>query len=201
MNPRWLLSSEVSSGLVGRVRVSREGVNATLGGRYSALTRHCTLVGKTSQCSTADFKLARVEEGSSEWARCRDAQLLRETGFERLSGRVVREVVSYGVALPSWELPVRRRLKNEEWDCALLQPGALALDVRNGYESAIGRFECRATNASSEVSLCVPATRSTTDFAKWLTQNADKFEGRSVLAYCQKQGRSVLLVSCIEWGV
>ncbi|KAJ8613104.1 hypothetical protein CTAYLR_004775 [Chrysophaeum taylorii] len=170
----WLASFSREC-LVGRVRVSREGVNATLGGPMAALEAHMLRARRERRdvFAETEFNLTRV--GDEETARVRDASLRRETGFDAYRWRVVEEIVTFGRA-PATKATSIRRLKRDAWDAALAKPESVVIDVRNGYESAIGRFEGAAT-------VLAPDIRSTSDFASWL-ESAPIPDGAPVLAYC-----------------
>ncbi|KAJ8610829.1 hypothetical protein CTAYLR_006435 [Chrysophaeum taylorii] len=160
----WLASFSREC-LVGRVRVSREGVNATLGGPMAALEAHMLRARRERRdvFAETEFNLTRV--GDEETARARRV----------VAWRVVEEIVTFGRA-PATKATSIRRLKRDAWDAALAKPESVVIDVRNGYESAIGRFEGAAT-------VLAPDIRSTSDFASWL-ESAPIPDGAPVLAYC-----------------
>mmetsp|Transcript_328 Transcript_328/g.1195 ORF Transcript_328/g.1195 Transcript_328/m.1195 type:complete len:148 (+) Transcript_328:39-482(+) len=90
----WLES--ISGGLVGRVRVAKEGINATLGGELAALEAYVTALreARPLMFGDVDFKLDRVTPDRA--GRAADPALIRECGFEGLRHRVVDEIVSFG---------------------------------------------------------------------------------------------------------
>ncbi|KAJ1448076.1 Rhodanese-like domain-containing protein [Pelagophyceae sp. CCMP2097] len=165
--------ARASDQLVGRLRVSKEGVNATLGGAVGLLRRH--VAAARGMGLRADFKLDAVLPGTVEFGRYADAVLRKQTGFDALRGRVVAEVVTYGSPFDATGVPVERVASNADWDRGISESGAVVLDVRNAYESAIGRFDG---------GVC-PPIRNTADFADWLeAQPEADFQDRRVYAYC-----------------
>lgn len=156
-----------SEGLVGRVRVARQGVNATVGGSVRALEQH---IARTRARRPDVFGGVRMHIEAVDDPKFED--LRKETGFDALRVRVVDELVTYRAGGGS--SVAIRRLSRREWDAALRRPDVTVVDVRNAYESAIGRFEGRAR-------VLTPNLRSTSDFQKWL--DSAPIHG-DVHAYC-----------------
>lgn len=75
---RWMEELCLRLGLVGRVRVARDGINCTLGGRMEALQEHAKQVARHFAAPDIDFKLS-VSTGPKNDA-CR-----RQSGFTKLS--------------------------------------------------------------------------------------------------------------------
>ena len=118
--------------LCGRLRVSPQGLNGTLSGATAALGEYTRSVD--ARCP--------VEGQAIDWkfGPCALSEL-----FQELSVRAVREVVSLGVPLDAVPLgKAARHLSAAEFHAKLAgaaESGAVVLDVRNVYESRIGRFE------------------------------------------------------------
>ena len=163
----WLES--VSKGLVGRVRIAREGVNGTLGGTMERLAEYVRILRREPLFAEVDFKCDEVTAERRD--RVLNATLRRECGFDALTHRLVDEVVAFG---ESATRPKVKRLQGKDWDAAVTKPGAVVIDVRNAYESAIGRF------IGSNV--LTPQIRSTSAFKTWL-QDVD-CDGVDVCLYC-----------------
>ena len=127
------------------------------------------------------------------------AGVLAETGFEALRVSVCRELVSLGAAAAGRADPFKHggaHLSPEEFHAALLEassaaaaaasssggkgdaakPGVVLVDARNGYESAIGRFD-----PPPGVELLEPRTRSFAELPAWLDANEARLAGRRVL--------------------
>ena len=118
--------------LCGRLRVSPQGLNGTLSGATAALGEYTRSVD--ARCP--------VEGQAIDWkfGPCALSEL-----FQELSVRAVREVVSLGVPLDAVPLgKAATHLSAAEFHAKLAgaaESGAVVLDVRNVYESRIGRFE------------------------------------------------------------
>jgi len=59
----------------------------------------------------------------------------------------------------------------------------VVIDVRNYYETRIGRFQLKEDD-SNVVSVIDPKTRQFSDFAKFVDSNVEDFLGKKVLMYC-----------------
>lgn len=154
--------------LVGRVRIAEEGFNATLGGNMVALEAH--VEDMRGRFEAIDFQLEAVVPELEE--RVHDHHLRKACGFDLLRIRFVAEVVSFGCRVGGG---TARRISACEWDEALATDDIVVLDVRNAYESALGRFD----------GAIVPDVRTSADFPRWLRQNRAVFANKKrVLAYC-----------------
>ena len=114
--------------LGGRIRVSPEGLNGTVGGQDDDLEEFHEFVMNAMGSEDIDFK---VSEGGAEH-------------FRGLQVRKVKEVVTLGEGGrgATWR-DAAPHLSPEEFRAELLQEDAdtVVLDARNGYETAIGRFD------------------------------------------------------------
>ena len=155
--------------LCGRLRVSPQGLNGTLSGATAALGEYTRSVDARSP----------VEGQTIDWkfGSCALPEL-----FQELSVRAVREVVSLGV--PADAVPLGKaatHLSAAEFHARLAgaaESGAVVLDVRNVYESRIGRFE-----AAGAETLC-PPIRQFSELPAWLERMRPRLAGRPVLMYC-----------------
>lgn len=186
--------------LGGRIRVSPEGINATVGGDSEVLDCFHTFIRREMDGGDIDFK---ISDGGGEH-------------FENtLQVRKVREVVTLGDAArkATWrnaaphitpeqfrdELLRRKQIARKEDSSStenseevhFLSHDAVAsketevhsnaatadivlLDARNSYETAIGRFD----------GAIVPNTRQFAQFGSFIRENRDLFKGKRVLMYC-----------------
>ena len=153
-------------GLVGKVRVASEGLNGSVSGTRSA-TRHFVDVVLAMQPFAASM---------------RRSNFLRSVGpaqsFDGLEVVVVPEIITLGIkpaALPA--SAAAGRLSPSEFHSAAMEAiadphgGTVLLDVRNFFESRIGRFD----NA-----VC-PDVRKFSYFPGYLEANADLFRDKRVL--------------------
>lgn len=166
----WLMDRPWARQLVGRIRVSSEGLNATLGGSLVHLQAHVLEMREIRGFDDVDFKLDVVDEELQD--RVKNAALCKACGFDRLRCRIVKEIVSFGET-PSLDVEPER-LSAHAWDKLIESPDAVIVDVRNSYESAIGGFEGSLT----------PDIRTTSQFPHWLDGHSDLLTGKCVLTYC-----------------
>lgn len=110
--------------LFGRIRVGFDGVNATIGGKLSALEKHISVMRSNSLFDGTDFKLASCGYPSNE-------NIARECGFTSLSVRVVKELVTFR-SDPLLESPpisnAGKHLSATEFHHVLLQGSKCAAD-------------------------------------------------------------------------
>ncbi|KAJ8572782.1 hypothetical protein K7X08_009293 [Anisodus acutangulus] len=176
-----------SLSLLGRVRLSPNGVNVTVGGKLSALEEHIAAMKLNSLFEGTDFKLASCHEPSND-------RVAKECGFTSLSIRIVKELVT----LSSCPLPrspeisnAGRHLSASEFHSVLhnvgncedkLIPssnkGTVLIDARNLYETRIGKFY------PSHVETLDPEIRQYSDLPSWIDNNSEMLRGNNILMYC-----------------
>lgn len=162
----WQRTLCESLGLRGRILVSRQGINATLGGAMADLKRY--------------VKATKAYRGFHDL----DVKWSAGTGqdFARLRVRVRDELVSFGAAD---ELTVDDHgivgggvhLSAREVHELLARRGGdvVFFDGRNAFEAAIGRFR----------GAIVPAADTTRDFVRILDSGAyDHLKSRPIVTYC-----------------
>ena len=174
--------------LGGRIRVAREGVNATLSSRdYNNTTGAMTLrhFAKDLQSfhpifAKTDFKFIDDLSGDRH--------------FKDFKVFPVKELVFYG--LNAQTAPLSKggtHLAAQDFHAKLAEKDTVVVDVRNHYEAAIGRFDGQTTKsndlAATEnggATYIDPKMRKSTDFATWLEkpETKDQLAGKQVLLYC-----------------
>ncbi|KAI3426290.1 hypothetical protein D9Q98_008663 [Chlorella vulgaris] len=201
---QWYESLCSRQGLVGRVRVALDGLNATLGGSMAALRLHIDAVearfGKGG--APIDFKLAPSDGG------IQNAAATQQSGFDRLSVQACKEVVSMG--LVDWQTPGSSSLPDAagsgtgvvlpsgarhveaaefhsllEQACQARSQGhdderkeTVLFDARNLYETQLGRF------VAPGVEVLDPRARCFSDTPAWLEANQHRLAGRRILMAC-----------------
>jgi len=145
----------------GRILVSHEGINGTLGGTAENIERYKKIMAQHGMFGDIDFK---ESDGGAE---C----------FPRMSIKVRNEAVSLGI--PYDALTPRnagQHLSPEETHALITQnPDDLViLDARNNYEWTIGKF----TNAIT------PDIENFRDLPAYLDENLEQFKDKQVLMYC-----------------
>lgn len=130
-----------SLGLKGRVRVSEEGINGTLGGSRKALEAYTEVCSKVFP--EVDWKFSRSDIDAFDNLRVRKVESLVSR-----TAKVKYDAELCGVPLTP-----------EEFHAHAQDHAAVLIDVRNSYEFAIGHFE-GAVN---------PDTRNFARFSSWLS--------------------------------
>lgn len=166
------------------MRIAKDGVNVTVGGTWTACERH---VEEAKMCEMLvqgiDFKLEEAD-----LSNC-DETILKETGFDGLSVRITRELVTLGPRAKVVNVSnTGQHVSPEEFHSILChfeekstsgeKANAVLIDTRNIYESSIGRFDARGLECLR------PALRSFAQFPEWVDENLEKIRGREILMYC-----------------
>lgn len=113
-------------GLKGRVLVAGEGINGTVAGLSQATEEYQAWCRNHPLFSDMPFKINQAET----------------MPFKRLSVKSRKEIVTLGVDEPfDLEREPDNHLSAEEWKRVIEEEDVVLFDVRNDYESAIGRFK------------------------------------------------------------
>ena len=176
----------------GKIRLSPEGINGTAAGKESRVKQFEREIKDTKgkfailELQGVDFKRERVNVNanafSEEYGRCKHI-------FESASVRIVDEVCPFEPSSSSKKAEERlqleqrlqpNRLTPSEWREAIQSSDddVVVLDVRNSYESRMGRFV-------PEKTVCCPIRRFN-QFKEWVEEKGGKayIENKKVLAYC-----------------
>jgi UPF0176 protein len=166
-----------SLGLKGRILISKDGINGTVGGELNAVKRYVRKTRQYPAFKNIDFKWSEGRDPGRSGDRADD--------FPRLSVRVRDEIVSFGAPgelrvdesgvigggtklTPEQlhELVERKRLASQE---------VTFFDGRNRFEAEIGRF----------ADAVVPAVDNTRQFVAELDRGAyDHLKNQPVVTYC-----------------
>jgi len=176
----WFVETCRELRICGRVKLACEGVN-------------CCLSGLTADAHEFEQRLKSGEHNPL-------ADLFRDTLvkysaapesalFPKLKVFLADEVVGFGIDVSDFE-PVPK-LTPQEWHQKMEEPGIVMVDVRNYYESRIGRFIAPGGRFVAEVSneACPPTetidplTRYFSEFPDWVHANKASLEGKTVLVY------------------
>ena len=169
----WQRDLGEALGLRGRLLISKDGINGTLGGDIRALKKWSRSFRSYAPFADADIKWS---EGSGLDAEGRSLD------FPKLSVKVRDEIVSFGAP---GELRVDENgvvgggehLSPEQLHELIDERGdeVVFFDGRNALEAQIGRFR----------GAIVPDTETTRDFVRLLDSGAyDDLKGRPVVTYC-----------------
>lgn len=169
----WQRDLGEALGLRGRLLVSKDGINGTLGGDLPALKKWARSFRSYAPFRDVDLKWSEGT-GLDEHGRSLD--------FPKLSVKVRDEIVSFGAP---GELRVDEhgvvgggaRLTPEQLHELVAERGeeVVFFDGRNALEAQIGRFR----------GAVVPATETTRDFVDLLDSGVyDDLKGKPVVTYC-----------------
>jgi UPF0176 protein len=166
-----------SLGIAGRILVSKDGINGTVGGELKAVKRYVRKTREYPAFKDIDFKWS---EG-------------RGDDFPRLSVRVRDELVSFGAP---GELRVDEsgvvsggaRLTPEQLHELVAEKQVTFFDGRNAFEAEIGRFR----------DAVVPNVENTRDFLGEIDRGAyDHLKDEPVVTYCTGGVRCEVLSSLL----
>ncbi|GJP53805.1 hypothetical protein CLOM_g12939 [Closterium sp. NIES-68] len=200
----WMRRICEEQGLLGRVRVSKQGFNVTVAGSTTALHKHISSLSHhpSGWFAQTDFKLEPCD-----WPP--EPRIARECKVDSLSVRVVKELVTLcpvdlsltGDHLSPAEfhrcMVEGRRGENqgEDWRGARnkgrglrkisgrrggpVPRGMVVLDTRNVYETRIGRFV-----PPEGVAFIDPCIRQFSDLPAWVDRHEEELKNKTVLMYC-----------------
>lgn len=165
------------AGAVGRLRVAPEGVNGTFavpGNGDGGATRG--LIQTLERLDDVAFR-------GVDW-KVSVAGAAAGAPFVDLKTELRDVICSHGPEIPAGAKYTAefggKHLGPEEFDAALREaaedPEAVVIDVRNGYEAAVGRFE--------HPRLLNPQTRSFSEWPVWVRRNREALKDKRVLMYC-----------------
>ncbi|HMC97653.1 MAG TPA: rhodanese-like domain-containing protein, partial [Flavobacteriales bacterium] len=146
-------------GVLGRVYLAAEGINAQISLPSENLDRFRAALDAREAFRDVPFKIAVEEDAPS---------------FLKLTIKVKKKLVADGLADDAFDVTnVGRHLNARDFHAAMEQ-GAVVVDMRNNYESAIGHFEGAVLPKADT-------------FRGALTEVLDRLEGKKeepVLLYC-----------------
>jgi len=113
-------------GVLGRIYVSFEGINAQLNVPEHNFDAFRNCVDSREEFRGVPFKVGLEQRES----------------FLKLTIKVKEKIVADGLSLDAYDLKIRgKHLKPEEFNRAMESPETIVVDMRNQYESRIGHFE------------------------------------------------------------
>jgi UPF0176 protein len=146
--------------VLGRIYVASEGVNAQLSVPDFNLEKLRTAVDDNLLLKDVRFNIAVQDNGKS---------------FFKLVVKVRRKIVADGLNDDAFDVTnVGKHLSAEEFNEALSQPDTLVIDMRNHYESEVGRFE---------KALC-PQADTFRELLPEAVEMVKEHKDRKVLLYC-----------------
>lgn len=114
-------------GILGRIYIAREGVNAQLSLPTIYLDTFKDWLNNDVRFTNMTLKIAIEDNGKS---------------FFKLAIKIREKIVADGLADDSFDVTnVGKHLSADEFNQALGLPGTIVVDMRNHYESEVGHFE------------------------------------------------------------
>ena len=112
--------------IFGRVYVSKEGINSQISVPEKHWNKFIAQLNKIEELKNIHIKQA-LQDGPS---------------FYKLTIKVREELVAYGIPEDTYDMnQTGNHLSSKEYNKALEDPNTVIVDMRNYYESEIGRFE------------------------------------------------------------
>jgi len=112
--------------IFGRVYIASEGINAQINVPEGEWNKFINELNKIEDLKDVKLKKA-LQDGKS---------------FYKLTVKVKKELVAYNVSKDSYNMQkTGKHLTAEEYNKALDKPGTIIVDMRNYYESEIGKFQ------------------------------------------------------------
>ena len=189
-------------GLVGRVRCAEDGLNATLGGKLSRLKQHARDIGSLEGFQGIDFKLQASPGSLNDMVELESGfnglsvQLTKEVvtmgpravgvkhedcathlapaEFHQMLNRAADQAEQNGTQHQTTSEAGEGEDKGDKGD----KEDVILIDVRNVYESRIGRF------VSDSVKTLIPETRTFSQFPKWVDTVENDLRHKQILMYC-----------------
>lgn len=125
---RKLLEKWSELGCLGRIYVAKEGINAQMNVPLKNWEQFNAFVQSLPQLSGVPYKIAAEEKDVSS--------------FYKLSIKVKKKIVADGLDDSSFDVTnTGAYLTAEEMNAYIDDPDAVVVDMRNAYESEVGRFE------------------------------------------------------------
>jgi UPF0176 protein len=147
-------------GVLGRIYLAYEGVNAQLSVPTSNFEAFRKQIDSHPEFSNVPFKIAVEDDGKS---------------FIKLVIKVRKKIVADGLDDNTFDVTnVGKHLTAEEFNEAMNVPGVVVVDMRNHYEAEVGRFEGAIT----------PDVDTFREELPWVVENLKDQKDQKVLMYC-----------------
>lgn len=173
--------------ITGRIRCAREGLNCTLTGSRSDMQHWIEALrkfdGGRSTIDPHTEKATVTEFANTEFKLTHNLPVGQR--FPRLNVMEVIELVNYGLAgsrAPPISKHGGQHLEPHDYHTKMSESDVVVIDVRNHYESNIGRFVPPPGGAT----VIDPKMRKSTEFPLWLDKPETKelLRNKQVLMYC-----------------
>ncbi len=158
---KWQRKICTDLGLRGRIFMSHEGINGTVGGDAAAIDHYMAIMRKHELFSDIDFKESL---GHADY-------------FPRMEIKVKDEICKLGIDPKLLTIKAGGTHVTPEQAHKLMQEkpeDLVILDARNNFESRIGTF----------TGSVIPDIKYFRDFPKFIDENLEQFKGKRVLMHC-----------------
>lgn len=147
-------------GVLGRIYIAPEGINAQISLPTEKLERFRQALNSREAFREVPIKIAVEDDGKS---------------FYKLIIKVKTKIVADGLDDGSFDVTnVGTHLDAETFNAALEQPGTIVVDMRNHYESEVGRFEG---------AVC-PDVDTFKEELPWVVEHLKDQKDKKILMYC-----------------
>ncbi len=147
-----------SESIKGTILLAEEGLNGTVSGSESAISKLLSYLNNDKRISPISYKKSWHDEQP----------------FYRTKVKLKKEIVTMGVNGIDPRKTVGTYVKAKDWNDLISDPDVTVIDTRNDYEIEIGTF----ANAIN------PKTSSFREFPNYVKQNLDPNKHKKVAMYC-----------------
>lgn len=149
-----------SLGVLGRIYLANEGINSQMSIPTENLQKFRDLLDSDARFARVPFKIAVEDDGKS---------------FYKLTIKVRHKIVADGLNDDEFDVTdVGNHLSAEEFNQAMEDPETIVVDMRNHYETEVGRFEG---------AYCPPADTFREELPMVIEELRDK-KDKKILMYC-----------------
>ena len=146
------------SGVKGTLLIAREGINGTVAGTDTAITRLLAFLRAQPEFAALEHKESRASK----------------MPFLRMKVRLKKEIVTMGVEDIDPNKIVGTYVDPRDWNALISDPDTIVIDTRNDYETAIGIFKGAVD----------PQTKTFREFPDWVRNNAGLHNKPKIAMYC-----------------
>ncbi|MDO9628273.1 MAG: rhodanese-related sulfurtransferase [Acholeplasmataceae bacterium] len=146
-------------GLLGRVFISREGINGTVSGTVEQTNLYMKMLEENKHFKGIQFKIDEVSEHV----------------FKKMHVRVKNELVNFSLEddINPKEI-TGKYLEPIDFYQGLLDPNTIVIDARNDYEYDIGHFR----------GAIKPEIQTFRELPNWIREHKELFKGKKIMTYC-----------------
>lgn len=146
-------------GILGRILVSKEGINGTVSGTAEQTDDYMYHMHQDSRFSDLWFKIDEAEDHA----------------FTKMHVRAKRELVNLSLEADVNPLELTgKHLNPKQWYQAMNDDDTIVIDARNDYEYDLGHFK----------GAIKPEIQNFRQLPDWIRENKALLEGKKILTYC-----------------